>query len=171
MTEQFLFEEPRDPVSSETAVFPETSPRRYVTGMAALNIPAPENTGGDWHFWGMFRSPSFPNNIGLAGEGLEWNTNVLFGDYGIHECSEELRRRGVSLLEGTRVYSANHYRAILDMLARSVSEGQVPRHLAISDWLDTDEHLKTFFRLLDQFLPKFSPSEKELVSSWIKSQT
>jgi hypothetical protein len=57
------------------------------------------------------------------------------------------------------------------MLARSVSKGQVPRHLAISDWLDTDEHLKTFFRLLDQFLPKFSPSEKELVSFWIKSQT
>ena len=33
-------------MASGTAVFPETSPRRYVTGMAALNIPSPENTGG-----------------------------------------------------------------------------------------------------------------------------
>jgi hypothetical protein len=33
-------------MSCKTAVFPETSPRRYVTGMVALNIPAPEKTGG-----------------------------------------------------------------------------------------------------------------------------
>ena len=157
--------------SHKPSLMPETSPRRYVTGMAALNIPSPENTGGDWHFWGIFDSPRFPDNLPLAGEGLEWNTNTLFGDYGIHECSDSLRRRGISLPEGTRVYSANHYRAILDMLARSVSKGQVPRHLAISDWLDSDEHQKTFFRLLDRFFPKFSSSEKELVSSWIKSQT
>ena len=158
-------------LSGKTDVFPETSPRRYVTGMAALNIPAPENTGGDWHFLGIFDSPRFPDNLPLAGEGLEWNTNALFGDSGIHECSDSLRHRGISLPEGTRVYSANHYRAILDMLARSVSKGQVPRHLVLSDWLDTDEHQKTFFRLLDRFFPKFSPSEKELVSTWIKSQT
>ena len=131
-------------MSCKTAVFPETSPRRYVTGMAALNIPSPENTGGDWHFRGTFRSTSFPNNTSLAGEGLDWNTNALFGNYGIHECSDSLRCRGISLPEGTRVYSANHYRAILDMLARSVSKGQVHRHLTISDWLDTDEHRKTF---------------------------
>jgi hypothetical protein len=171
VTGQFLFEKPRDPGSSETAIFPETSPRRYVTGMAALNIPAPENTGGDWHFWGIFDSPRFPDNLPLAGEGLEWNTNALFGDYGIHECSDSLRCRGISLPKGTRVYSANHYRAILDMLARSVSKGQVPRHLAISDWLDTDEHLKTFFRFLNRFFDRFSPSEQNFVSVWIESQS
>ena len=158
-------------MSSEIAVFPETSPTRYLTGMVALNIPAPEKTGGDWHFWGIFDSPCFPDNLTLAGEGLEWNTNALFGGFGIHECSDSLRCWGISIPHGTRVYSANHYRAIFDMLYRSVSKGQVPRHLAISDWLDTDEHKKTFFRLLDQFLPKFSSSEKDLVSSWIKSQT
>ncbi len=156
---------------ANTIVFPETSPTRYLTGMVALNIPDPENTGGDWHFWGIFDSPRFPDNLAMAGEGLEWNTNALFGDYGIHECSEELRRRGVIIPEGMPVYSANHYRAILDMLYHSIAKGQVPRYLAISDWLDTDEHQKTFFGLLDRFFSKLSPSEKELVSSWIKSQT
>ena len=153
---------------ANTIVFPETSPTRYLTGMVALNIPAPEGTGGDWHFWGIFDSPRFPDNLTLAGEGLEWNTNALFGDYGIHECSDFLRCRNISLPEGTRVYSANHYRAILDMLARSVSSGRIPRHLEIEGWLDSAEQKKTLFKLLDRFLPKFSSSEKELVSSWIK---
>ena len=171
MTEQILFEEPRDPVNSETAVFHETSPTRYLTCMVALNIPSPEGTGGDWHFWGIFDSPRFTDNLPLAVEGLEWNTNALFGEHGIHECSDFLRCRGITLPEGTRVYSANHYRAILDILARSVSKGQVPRHLAIDDWLDKDEHQKTFFHLLDCLFDRFSPSEQNLVLVWIESQS
>ena len=151
------------------AIFPETSPTRYLTGMVALNIPAPEGTGGDWHFGGIFDSPRFPDNLTLAGEGLEWNTNPVYGNYGIHECSDFLRYRNIALPEGTRVYSANHYRAILDMLYRSVSSGRIPRHLEIEGWLDSDEQKKTLFELLNRFLPKFSSSEKELVSSWIRT--
>ncbi len=156
-------------MSYETAIFPITSPKRYLTGMTALNIPAPENTGGDWHFSGAFRSSSFPENLKLAGEGLEWNTNALFGEYGIHECSDILRSRGISIPDGVQVFSANHYRAILDMLYRSVSSGRIPRHLEIEGWLDTEDHKKTLFELLNRFLPNFSSSEKELVSSWMKS--
>ena len=148
----------------------ETSPRRYVTGMAALNIPSPENTGGDWHFLGTFRSPSFPDNISLAGEGLEWNTNNLFGDYGIHECSDILRSRGISIPDGIQVFSANHYRAILDMLYRSISAGRIPEHLAIGDWLDREEHKRVLFCLLDQFSHRFSPPEQKLIASWIALQ-
>lgn len=151
-------------------LMPETSPRRYMTGMAALNIPAPENTGGDWHFGGTFRSPSFPNNINLAGEGLDWNTNALFGEYGIHECSYILRSRGVFIPEGVQVFSANHYRAILDMLYRSVSSGSIPEHLAIGDWLDTEEHKRVFFCLLDRFSHRFLPDEQRLIASWIALQ-
>lgn len=158
-------------MSYETALFPQTRPTRYLTGMVALNIPAPENTGGDWHFWGIFDSPRLPDNLTLAGEGLEWNTNSVFEDYGIHECSEALRQRGIPISEETRVYSANHYRAILDMLYHSVAKGQVPRYLTIDDWLDTEEQKKEFFRLLDRFHPKLSSSEKELVSLWINSLT
>lgn len=150
------------------SLMPETSPTRYLTGMVALNIPSPEGTGGDWHFWGIFDSPRFPDNLTLAGEGLEWNTNLVFGNYGIHECSDILRSRGVFIPEGVYVFSANHYRAILDMLYDSIEKGQVPQYLAIDDWLDTEEQKKEFFRILDRFLSNFSPSEKELVSSWIK---
>ncbi len=157
-------------MSYKTAVFPETSPTRYLTGMTALNIPAPENTGGDWHFSGTFRSPVFPENLDFAGEGLEWNTNALFGEYGIHECSNILRSRGISIPDGVQVFSANHYRAILDMLYRSVSSGHIPQHLAIDDWLDTEEHKSVLFSLLDQFSHRFSPTEQRLIDSWIALQ-
>jgi len=138
--------------------------------MVALNIPAPEKTGGDWHFWGIFDSPYFPDNLIMAGEGLEWNTNALFGEYGIHECSDILRGRGIPVPKGTNVYSANHYRAILDMLYRSVSSGHIPQHLAIDDWLDTEEHKSVLFSLLDQFSHRFSPTEQRLIDSWIALQ-
>jgi hypothetical protein len=154
---------------ANTIDFPYTSPTRYLTGMTALNIPAPENTGGDWHFSGAFRSSSFPENLKLAGEGLEWNTNALFGEYGIHECSDILRSRGISIPDGVQIFSANHYRAILDMLYRSVSSGHIPQHLAIGDWLDTEEQKKEFFRLLDRFFDRFSPSQQTLVSVWIEN--
>ena len=124
---------------ANTIDFPYTSPTRYLTGMVALNIPAPEKTGGDWHFWGIFDSPRFPDNLTLAGEGLEWNTNALFGEYGIHECSDILRGRRISIPDGVQVFSANHYRAILDMLYRSVSSGRIPAHLEIEGWLDSAE--------------------------------
>lgn len=152
--------------------FPETSRSRYLTGMAALNIPAPENTSGDWHFLDTFRSPEFPANLELAGEGLEWNTNAVFGEYGIHECSETLRQDGgLNIPAGFPVFSANHYRAILDMLYRSFSKGAVPAELPIDDWLTTEEHRQTFHRLLDQFLPWFPPQERTLAVNWEKSRT
>lgn len=155
---------------SKTYFFPKTSPERYLTGVAALNVPAPEQTGGDWHFWGIFDSPDFPDNLTLAGEGLEWNTNPIFGNYGIHECSDTLRGKGVFIPQGVKAYSANHYRAILDMIYRSISSGSIPYHLDIDEWLDSEEQKKTFFELLDQYLPEFSPSEKERLISWIVSR-
>ncbi len=146
--------------------FPVTSRSRYVTGIAALNIPAPENTGGDWHFLNTFKSQAFPGNIDLAGEGLEWNTNAVFGDYGIHECSDYLHFRGVPIKKGMPVYSANHYRAILDMVHRSISNGRIPCHIDIDGWLDSEQQKNMFFSLLDRFSGKLSPAEQRLVSSW-----
>ncbi len=156
---------------SHAHTFQKTSPERYLTGLVALNVPSPEQTGGDWHFCGIFDSPDFPDNLTLAGEGLEWNTNPIFGDYGIHECSDILRKKGISIPQGVKVYSANHYRAILDMIYRSVSAGGIPYHIDIDGWLDSEEQKKTLLHLIDRYLPKFSPSEKDRVFSWIRSQT
>ena len=46
---------------------PETSTTRYISDKPALNIPAPEDTTGDWHFDNMF--------FDVLGEGnrCRWN--------------------------------------------------------------------------------------------------
>jgi hypothetical protein len=64
------------------------------------------------------------------------------------------------------VCSANHYRAILDMVYRSVSNGRIPWHIDIDDWLDSEPHKSMFFSLLDRFSGKFSPAGQRLASCW-----
>ena len=56
------------------------------------------------------------------------------------------------------------------MLYHSIAKGQVPRYLAIDDWLDTEEQKEEFFRLLDRFFDRFFPSEQNFVSAWTESQ-
>src|SRR4051812_23600347 len=100
---------------------PVTTPKHYITGMTALNIPDPQSKGGDWHFHEAFYGRgTLPPKIFLAGEGEEWNTNTVLADFGIHECSAVLRRLGLDISQSQRVYAANHLRAILDMLYRCI---------------------------------------------------
>ena len=75
---------------------PITSRIRYITDKPALNIPAPEDTTGDWHFDNMFFNVSGdgkPLELLLAGDGEALNTNHIFGSYGIHECSSAVALR------------------------------------------------------------------------------
>ena len=61
------------------------------------------------------------------------------------------------------MYSANHYRAILDMIYRTISRGGIPYHLDIDGWLDSEEQKEMFFHLIDQYLPKFSPPSPQKI--------
>src|SRR4051794_10608739 len=116
---------------------PATSPTRYLTGACALNIPAPEQTTGDWHFQNVFFISPLPPQIAGEGEDTLVNTNPIFGAYGIHECSEVLKKLGLSLPENAPVYAANHYRAILDLLISSARAERPADYLAQpEDWLD-----------------------------------
>ena len=104
-------------------MIPETSLRHYITGITALNIPLPEEGYGDWHFIEAFygRGQRTPK-IFVAGDKEEWNTHAIFGDFGIYECAEKLKKLGVEIPVGKKVYVAGHYRAVLDMLYRCVKK-------------------------------------------------
>ena len=146
---------------------PATTPRRYLSGASALNIPAPERTSGDWHFQNAFFIS--PRPVQLAGEGLGTlvDTNDLFGDYGIHECSGVLRKFGVTLPEGMPVYAANHFRAILDLLISSAKAGRPADYLANpEEWLDTPENVRKLVAMADQAQPLLEGKERETVSAW-----
>jgi hypothetical protein len=155
-----------------SAKIPETSMTRYITGISALNIPAPEDTSGDWHFDpAFFEIDGHKPVIDLAGEGETINTNKLYGSYGIHECRQVLEERGVDVSEHTKIYSANHFRAILDMVYRYVFVWhQYPYAIELEDWLDTEEEKKAILKKAQEMAIVLAPEDKEKLTAWIEKQ-
>jgi hypothetical protein len=115
-------------------LFPQTSPEHYITGKAALNVPNEDGTFADWHFDEVFLSGR--GKIRIAGQDAPETTN-WFGDYGIRECGDVLRRFGVAIDPTAQVYSATHVRAILDMLISSLCQHRLPLHVSVEDLLDS----------------------------------
>lgn len=152
-------------------VLPKTTPTQYLTGMTALNIPAPEGTTGDWHFeesfWGRKgREPKFF----VAGEGTELNTNSIWGVLGIYDCSSILRAKGLAIAAEEQVYAANHCRAILDLLYRALKNLEYPHHIAVDDWLDIPAEKKRLFDSLSRLNGLLEEDEKIILNSWIEPQ-
>jgi len=155
----------------QLSILPATSKKHYLTGVTALNIPSPDGTSGDWHFHETFygRGEIKPKFM-LAGEGEELNTNFILQDFGIYECSGTLRHLGVAV--DNKVYAANHHRAILDMLYRSVKLlRKSPTHIKIDDWLDTEEQKKLLLNKIKDLEPYMEKDEWQMIQTWLLEQT
>ena len=100
---------------------PPTTPEHYITGLYALNLAAPEGTSGDWHdVFHWQDGAEQPRQVTLAGMG-DIDTTSIYGDLGIYEGRDRLVAQGLDIPAGMqRVYIANHSRAILDLLYRSL---------------------------------------------------
>ena len=155
------------------AAIPPTSITHYITDKPALNIPAPEDTTGDWHFDNMFfdvLGEGQPLPLELAGEGEALNTNHIYGSYGIHECSAALIKRGITLPEGMeQVWAANHFRAVLDMAYESLTlHGKVMRlTCAAEDYFDTAAQKIELLTKACEMLPFLTEKQGEALKSWI----
>jgi hypothetical protein len=154
-----------------TIVLLKTTPTSYLTGMTALNIPAPEGTTGDWHFeesfWG--RGDIQPK-IFVAGEGRALNTNHIWETLGIYECSSILRSKGIAIAADEKVYTANHCRAVLDMLYNAINRKEYPHHIIIDDWLDVDAERKCLFKNIPMLNSFLKEDEKIILNSWVEAQ-
>jgi len=117
---------------------PQTSTTHYITGKAALNVPNADGSFADWHFDEVFLSGR--GKIRIAGVDTE-STQSLLGAYGIRECSDTLRRFGVAVPMQDKVYTANHVRAILDMVMFSLSKQKYPAHVSVDDLIENAETL------------------------------
>jgi hypothetical protein len=157
----------------EQTTIPETSTTRYITDFPALNIPAPEDTTGDWHFDNMFFNVTGigkPLTLQLAGEGEALNTNHIYGSYGIHECSAALKNRGITLPEGMeQVWAANHFRAVLDMAYESLTLHDKVMLLtcAAEDYFDTAAQKIELLTKACEMLPFLTEKQGEALKSWI----
>lgn len=117
---------------------PHTSEQHYITGKAALNVPNPDGSFADWHFDEVFLSGR--GKIRIAGKDTE-PTFPMLGSYGIRECSATLRRFGVDVPETEKVYSANHVRAILDMVLASLYKKKLPAHVVADEFIDSENEI------------------------------
>ncbi len=141
-----------------------TSKEHYLTGMTALNIPMEDGRVADWHFTSALLNKN--RILKIAGQNIA-ESNDLFGDYGIRECSEVLKKRGLEIKEGVKVYSANFVRAILDLIYNSVQNNIVPKHIEIDEFLE-DEKDRVEFNKQFQLL-KFKLKNKAefiLLNQW-----
>jgi hypothetical protein len=158
------------PWYAQGAAIPTTSPAVYLTGMAALNIPAPEGTGGDWHRTSIFGNPKL--RLPVAGDvpNALVDTNPILGSYGIHECSDELRAMGVPIPSGQKVYCANHIRAILDLVIHA-SDGQRPLNfLQAGDFLDNEEQMHLLKEGVRLAQGRLDGLRAEFLARWFSQQ-
>lgn len=132
---------------------PHTSEQNYITGKAALNVPNPDGSFADWHFDEVFLSGR--GKIRVAGMDTPTTTPIL-GSYGIRECSDTLRRFGLAVPNTEKVYTANHVRAILDMVLASLAKKKMPAHVVAEEFIDSESELAELRSKVQELKTKIS---------------
>jgi hypothetical protein len=132
---------------------PHTSEQNYITGKAALNVPNPDGSFADWHFDEVFLSGR--GKIRIAGRDTE-PTFPILGSYGIRECSDTLRRFGLAVPDTEKVYTANHVRAILDMVLASLAKKKMPAHVVAEEFIDSESELAELRSKVQELKTKIS---------------
>ena len=99
----------------------------------------------------------------LAGIG-DIETTSIYGDLGIYEGRDRLVAQGLDIPAGMQgVYIANHSRAILDLLYRSLHRRGRVLNLtgATTDWLDTKEQGEQLLEQAAMPEPSFHPAAQD----------
>ena len=149
----------------EQVLLPQTSIEKYLTAITALNVPDDEMETGDWHISTTF-NPGFGRTPSFSVSNEYVDTNHIFGTDSILERSDILRRFGINI-GSVLVYSANHYRAIADMVFKSLSLNRpFENAIILDDWLPMDEHKQRFFNLFENAKPYFSGEQWNRYLSW-----
>jgi len=125
-------------IMTSPKIWSETTPRRYISGLVALNLPTSPDSG-DWHTMETLRALKRGARIPLclAGESTEFDAFDHFGNEGIIDASTAIARLGEDV-QGP-VYVATHARAVADMLMSRLPQGRRNlAHLNLDAWLSED---------------------------------
>ncbi len=153
---------------------PSTTPQRYISFNCALNLRAPGEDTGDWHFLvSFFCAADEPRrSASLAGHGMEIDTTPSLGDLGVRDMAEILECQNVRANSGP-VFVANHYRAIADIAFAEVQGKHFPRRVTnrgVNQWLDTPEQVGTLVsEYLDCLPSQLSGTELALYNEWLST--
>lgn len=151
----------------QKSVFSDTTTENYITAIAALNIPSDEGTG-DWHFFEnfMIHGDIIPTQQVAGIDTL--STRRWLGDSGIFDCHEILLECGVTTLnKNEKIYAANHYRAIADMVYDNVKRGfSIKDTISLNDWLPELHEKKKIYALVDLFHTDMTEEEWRKIEEW-----
>lgn len=150
---------------SSAIVIPPTSPTRYLSGMAALNLPSPKGTG-DWHMTQTFFRPrAHRSRSFIAGEGCATNTTPILADIGVFDCTDLLDSLHIPYEEGS-AYAATHARAIADLVLSAVMRGESPEFVRLDDYMPRNSDKQEVFDLLAIALKQLEPQQQKQVLEW-----
>lgn len=145
------------------------SHKHYITGKAAINFPHPESTTGGWHFLSYFDRDFGVAKVSLAGIHYP-DTTDYFGDLGITDVTDQLAERGW-IVEGRRLFMADHYRAAADMVVKWVLSDSKHCNVVVADWFPSPEDRQKLLRLLELANPNLrAMGSLEKMEAWLSSQ-
>ena len=127
-------------------VIPPTTPRRYLSLRAALNLRMPGELTGDWHFLTTFFSPADEPLVKarLVGDGQEVDTTPSLGSRGVRNMAGVLVQQKIMATGTGPVWVASHPRAIADLAELALRSDYRPYTVMVDDinqWLDTKEQV------------------------------
>lgn len=149
---------------------PPTTPTRYLSFHAALNLRGPGELTGDWHPRAvLFALDKTLDAAVLAGEGQPVDTTPSLGALGVREMSAELRAQGVPAR--VPVWVANHPRAIADLVMLDLQAGREPMIAgarAINAWLDTEAQVDDLReRYLAPLRAQLTGEPRAILDAWL----
>lgn len=145
------------------------SRQHYITGKAAINFPLPGCSTGGWHFLSYFDREAGVAKVSLAGIHYP-DTDAFFGDTGITDMTEELRKRGWPV-EDRGLFMADHYRAAADMIVKWALSDSTPCNVEVAEWFPSPEARSRLLKVLDLGKPQLSELHRlQKVDAWLSSQ-
>ena len=145
------------------------SRQHYITGKAAINFPLQGCSTGGWHFLSYFDREAGVAKVSLAGIHYP-DTDVFFGDTGITDVTEQLRKRGWPV-EDKKLFMADHYRAAADMVVKWAISDSRHCNVEVAEWFSSPEARSRLLRVLDLGKPTlFVLNRLQKVEAWLSSQ-
>jgi hypothetical protein len=141
------------------SIFPKTTPKRYLSGLAALNFPHGLNND-ERREAKISLDPEDPlNELTIATSNFE---------LGIFDCTDIFDAHGIPHEESS-VWVATHARAIADMLLFSVSRDLPFDSILINEWTTSFARLE-LKQILDLELPLVPPEHKQRIQDWLEER-
>jgi hypothetical protein len=145
------------------------SHEHYITGKAAINFPKLGSATGGWHFLSYFNRAAGVTKVSLAGIHYP-DTTGFFGDAGIIDVTDRLAIRGW-LVEGKRLFMADHYRAASDMVIKWALSDTQRCNVEIADWFPSETQRQELLAMLDLGKPALSEIGRlQKMEAWLRSQ-